>query len=265
MKVGIAGCGAMGRPMAESLIGAGFDVVAFDVRPSSDFGTFAPHLSLSATDLADTDVFISVVRDVAETEALLFDTQAVLHQGQYPNTVVISSTVSPRYIADLAARVPTDVTLIDAPMSGAPHRARDGSLTFMVGGEQTTVDRLRPLFNAMGAHVHHLGPLGTGAAAKVCNNLVGASGVVAVRAALATAAKYGLDADILLKVMKSSSGSTWYGDNLDKIDWADEGYDAANTMGIIEKDVKSFIDAATDEDPFPAAVVDAIRRLEPLS
>ena len=73
-----------------------------------------------------------------------------------------------------------------------------------------------------------------------------------------------------MDVMRTSSGATWYGDNLQKIDWAGEGYDPANTMGILEKDVKSFIDALDGLDgmeggAFEDAIIGEIRKLEPLS
>ncbi len=266
MTVGVAGCGAMGRPMAENLAQAGYDVIGFDVRPLSDFDAFAGHMVTDAGDLAARcETLISVVRDIAETEALLFEDQAILRRDDHPTTLVLSSTLSPRYIVDVAGRVPDDVTVIDAPMSGAPYRARAGTLTFMVGGGAGTVTSLMPLFEAMGDGVHHVGGVGTGAAAKVCNNLCGIAGVVAVRRALSTAATYGLGEETLLEIMRSSSGSTWYGDNLDKIDWGREGYDPANTIGILEKDVRSFADAADGPGDFEAALIAEIQRMEPLT
>ncbi len=269
--IGVAGCGAMGLPMAENLLLADFDVWGFDIKPvdasdnlknrmAGDAGAFA----------AKVDTVISVVRDIGETNALLFDDQAILSGDERPKTVVLSSTLSPRYIREVAERVPDGVTVIDAPMSGAPYRARDGSLTFMVGGDADAVQVLMPAFEAMGETVHHLGPVGAGAACKVANNLCAAAGVVAVRRAIKAAAGYGIDAPKLLDVMRTSSGATWYGDNLQKIDWAGEGYDPANTMGILEKDVVSFVDALGGLDDMEAgafedAVIDEIRKLEPLS
>ena len=269
--IGVAGCGAMGLPMAENLLTAGFDVWGFDVKavPASDnlknrmftdAGMFA----------AKTDTVISVVRNIAETEALLFDEQAIFKGDGHPHTLILSSTLSPRYIKDVAARMPANVTVIDAPMSGAPYRARDASLTFMVGGDADAVQVLMPAFEAMGQQVHHLGPVGAGAACKVANNLCAAAGVVAVRRALKAAAGYGIEATKLLDVMRTSSGATWYGDNLQKIDWANEGYNPTNTMGILEKDVTSFVDALDglgdmQSGPFEDAIIAEIRRMEPLS
>lgn len=267
---GIAGCGTMGLPMAENLLRAGVDVVGFDVRPSHEFGTFAERMIADANAFADrVDTVIVVVRDIPQCNALLFDDQAILMGATPPKTVILSSTLSPRYILEVAKRAPAGITVLDAPMSGAPYRAREGTLTFMLGGAADAVQLLMPAFEIMGETIHHLGPTGAGAACKVANNLCAAASVVAVRHAMAAAAAYGIEARQFLDVMRTSSGSTWYGDNLEKIDWAREGYTPGNTMGILEKDVKSFIDAlqgvpSLEAGPFEDAVIAAIRDLEPL-
>ena len=90
-----------------------------------------------------------------------------------------------------------------------------------------------------------------------------------MRKALIAADILGLQRERLLKVMRSSSGSTWYGDNLARISWAREGYDAANTIGILEKDMLSFLDAITGcEDVavehLAGSVLDIVRAVEPL-
>jgi 3-hydroxyisobutyrate dehydrogenase-like beta-hydroxyacid dehydrogenase len=121
----------------------------------------------------------------------------------------------------------------------------------------------------MGEEIHHLGDTGTGLTCKVINNFVGVTGVAAVRKALAASRSLGLDPDRLLEVMRTSSGSTWYGDTLERISWAHEGYDPAKTIGILEKDVQAFLDAVQGMeevavDDLAASVLDVIRALEPL-
>lgn len=268
--IGLAGCGTMGLPMAENLLKAGFDVWGYDVRPPSEFGSFQSHMIADpVTFTSKADILISVVRDIKQTDDLLFDDQSIMMHADHPKTVVLSSTLSPRYVVEIEKRLNGQAIVIDAPMSGAPYRAREGTLTFMVGGDAAHVDLLQSAFTAMGDEVHHMGPTGAGAATKVANNLCAAAGVVAVRRALAASKAYGIAQADMLAVMRSSSGSTWYGDNLEKIDWADEGYDPTNTMGILEKDVSSFIDALGGTDtmmpgPFEDAILDEIRHIEPL-
>jgi len=268
--VGVAGCGAMGLPMARSLLAAGFDVWGFDVRAVDEFGDFRPRMIADPAEFAARcPTVISVVRDIPQTLDLCFDAQALFAGVARPRRLVVSSTVSPRFLGKLAARLPEGTELIDAPMSGAPVAAREARLTFMVGGAHTAVGELMPVFGAMGREIHHLGPLGAGMTVKVVNNFVAASSVVAVRHAIAAAKALGVAPDLLTRVMAQSSGATWYGDNFAAIDWATEGYDPDNTIGILEKDVTSFMDALADLPEFEdgaleETVIRNLRRLPPL-
>lgn len=242
--IGVAGCGAMGLPMARALRGAGFDVRGFDVRPVSEFGDFADRMIASASVFAESvDIMISVVRDTRQTVDLYFDDQAIFTEGMHPKTCLLASTVPPGFVHDVAARLPTDVTLIDTPMSGAPIAAVEARLSFMVGCNEQAAAPIRPLLDAMGRDLHFLGGLGQGMTAKVLNNFVAASSVAAVRQVLAEADNLGLDPDDLLSVMTDSSGATWFGTNFDAISWAQETYDRDNTIGILEKDVNALLDS----------------------
>jgi len=267
--VGVAGCGSMGLPMAQALQHAGYEVWGLDVRPASEFGSFRLRMLEDPTEFASrVQVVISVVRDVTQSRELCFDNQALFTRAQYPGTLIVSSTLSPRFMPELRSRLPVDVTLIDAPMSGAPHAARLRKLSFMLGGPDDALDRLTPLFQAMGQHVFRLGPLGAGMTAKVVNNYVVSASVVAVRRAYARARELGADLEALRSVMKASSGSTWFGDHFHDIDWSREGYEANNTIGILEKDICSGLDAMCgaergQPDAFDAALLAAIRAIEP--
>ena len=266
----MAGCGQMGRPMAESLLRGGFDVMGFDVRPPSQFDDFSHYLLADPAGIGDSDVLISVVRDADETLALCFDQQAVFDRKPYPPVLLICSTLSPRFVLELAHRLPADVTLVDAPMSGAPHSAREGKLTFMLGGPEAVLDDLDPLFRAMGARLFHGGGIGAGMKLKVLNNYVAASSVAAVRRVYAMAESLDVEVDALRDVMKASSGATWYGDHFDEIPWSHEGYDPSNTIGILEKDVLAALDMVTDQPGGPEreldrAVLATLKSLKPYS
>ncbi len=263
-SVGVAGCGEMGLPMARRLRDAGFATSGFDVRPIT--GDFAPNMVSDAAAFASgCEVLITVVRDEAQTLDVLLDKQAILMHPNGPKTVIVSSTLSPRFIRELRQKVAPTVQLIDAPMSGAPFSAQNGTLTFMVGGEQGAVSHIKQLFYAMGIDVHHLGDLGAGMTAKVLNNLVAASSVAATRRALLAADALGLDRQKLLAVMQTSSGQNWFASNLQRVSWAAEHYSPTNTMGILEKDVSAMMDGTRDlglgEPHLEKALVAAIRAL----
>ncbi|MDO6590096.1 MULTISPECIES: NAD(P)-binding domain-containing protein [Rhodobacterales] len=122
--IGVAGCGRMGGPMLANLQSAGFDARGYDPRASAGVGTDVDTFCEGLTTL------ITVVRDAAETDALLFEDQNVVASARALQTIVISSTLSPNYVKSLRARIPPHITIIDAPMSGAQVRARAGALTF---------------------------------------------------------------------------------------------------------------------------------------
>lgn len=269
LVVGVAGCGTMGLPMAQALQHASYEVWGLDVRPADEFGEFRSRMLDDAAEFARrVDIVISVVRDIAQTRELCFDVQALFTRAKYPHTLVVSSTLSPRFIPELRELLPADVTLVDAPMSGAPYAARQRKLSFMLGGADDVLDRLTPLFQAMGQHLFRLGPLGAGMTAKVLNNYVAATSTVAVRRVYARARELGANLDALRSVMTASSGATWFGDRFNEIDWSREGYEPDNTIGILEKDVLSGLDAMSEArragpDAFDAALLDALRAIEP--
>jgi 3-hydroxyisobutyrate dehydrogenase len=267
--VGVAGCGAMGLPMARRLLAAGFDVLGFDVRPHDAFGDFAQRMVLDPDAFAaQCEVVISVVRDARQTHDLCFDQQGICRAGTSLHTLVVSSTLAPAVVAQVRERLDPAIRLVDAPMSGAPFGAESGTLTFMLGGEADDVARCMPLFEAMGARHFHCGPLGHGMTIKVLNNYVAVSSVVAVRRVLDTAVRLGIDTCRLREIMSKSSGATWYGDRFESISWARDGYDSGNTIGILEKDLAAAMEAINDaadanDNLLEEALVASLRSLEP--
>lgn len=261
MRVLVAGLGAMGLPMARALARAGHEVSGFDVR-SVD----APDLRLVDDPRdAGAEALVVVVRDAAEAHALCLDDQALFARAPRPPLALLCSTVSVPEVHALARRLPADVALVDAPMSGAPVAAEGARLSFMLGGETADVRAAMPLVRAMGATHRHLGPLGSGMLAKVLNNSVAAASVVAVRRALAGAQAAGMDPATLLEVMGASSGATWFGDAFERISWAREGHAPDNTIAILVKDVLAGVASAGREpDGWDEALLEALRCLAPM-
>jgi 3-hydroxyisobutyrate dehydrogenase-like beta-hydroxyacid dehydrogenase len=267
MRVGVAGCGRMGLPMARAMARGGLDVTGFDIRPSAEFGDFAPRMVADpAAFAADRETLVTVVRDIEQTEDLLFRRQGVLAHAARLRWLVVSSTLSPRYVAELIRRLPDGVALVDAPMSGAQVAAEEARLSFMLGGAPADLDALEPVFRAMGTRLHRMGPTGAGMTAKVLNNFVAACSTAGTRWVLDRAAELGVEHDRLLALMHDSSGQTWFGSNFDRIEFARDGYDPENTIGILKKDVESCLDAVhpSARAGLPEAVIAAIAGLRPL-
>ncbi len=265
-KYGVAGCGAMGLPMAQALLKSGFDVYGFDVRPTDQFGDFSNRMIADPQIFSNTcDIVICVVRDAKQILDLCFNDQAIFKAPHPPKTLIISSTVSPLFIKELREMLPSEVDLLDAPMSGGPQAAIARTLTFMVGGATEKIEALNPLFKAMGNKTFNLGDLSAGMTIKVLNNFVAATTVAAVRNVIAQADRLGVEKDLLLSVMDQSSGQTWFGSSFNQTEWAQEQYSKTNTIGILEKDVNAFIDALPNgAEPLHDAVITALKTLPPM-
>lgn len=256
----------MGAPMLGALLRAGCDARGLDIRAPSEFGALSGHVT---TDVArfgqGLKTAITVVRDIAQTDALLFGADGLLAQSAALEVLVISSTLSPRYTLALRDRVPASITLIDAPMSGAEVKAKAGTLSFMLGGDAAALDRCAPLFDAMGAHAHQMGPFGAGMQAKVLNNLLAASNTAMTRLVLDWADEAGLDEAALLALIHTSSGQNWLASGFDEIEFARKGYAPGNSLGILKKDVESALDAAPEQADtrLPALLAQMVGQLKP--
>ncbi|PRX38316.1 3-hydroxyisobutyrate dehydrogenase [Meinhardsimonia xiamenensis] len=264
--IGIAGCGRMGAPMLRALRTAGFDARGFDIRPPADYGPLAPAMTDDPAAFArGLRILVTVVRDIAQTEALLFDAQRMIERADELEALVISSTLSPRWLARLPARLPARIALVDAPMSGAAVRAERRELSFMLGGDKAVIDRLMPLFEAMGSSFHRMGAFGAGMQAKVLNNLLAASHTAMTRLVLEWADAAGIDEAAILRLIHASSGQNWFASGFDEIEFARDGMGHDNTIGILVKDVESALDAAPEgaATDLPRAVQAALAALRP--
>ncbi|MEM0991330.1 MAG: NAD(P)-binding domain-containing protein [Pseudomonadota bacterium] len=265
-QIGVAGCGRMGQPMLAALRDAGLPARGFDLRPPASYGEFAPAMTEDADGFArGLTCLISVVRDIPQTDAVLFGAQGFVTRAPDLQAIVICSTLSPRYVRGLRDRVPGHIRLVDAPMSGAVIGAEERRLSFMLGGAAEDHDALMPLFEAMGRNIFRMGPFGAGASSKVLNNLLAASSTAMTRLVLDWADAAGLDERELLALIEKSSGQNWLASGIDEIEFARDGFDPENSIGILVKDVESALDDAPDGavTTLPETVRDAIAALGP--
>ena len=246
MNIGIAGCGTMGLPMLEVLLKNKVKAIGYDVRPQEDFLSLKENfVSSKRVFFENTDVIFSIVRDINQTLELCEGTDGLFNLNS-SKTLIICSTLSPAFLNDFIKKAPENIDVIEAPMSGAPIRAKEASLTFMVGSTKNQFETISPILNILGKTVHHIGKFGSGMSVKVLNNFVASCSVVAVRHVLSEAKNLNISTDQLLEILNCSSGKTWFSENLYSIDWSKESYKKENTIGILEKDVNSYLDGLQD-------------------
>lgn len=249
--------------MLAALRAANFNASGFDIRPADSYPVDAGITDDVGNIPQNTTILMSVVRDIDQTEDLLFGTQNLITQLLNLTHVVICSTLSPRYITSLKSRLP--ITVIDAPMSGAQIAAQEARLSFMLGGPDADIEHLMPLFHAMGQHFHHMGDTGAGMSAKVLNNLLAASNTAMTRLILDWADAANIDETALLDMIHTSSGQNWLASGFNTIEFARDGYSDDNTIGILKKDVESALDAAPDgaNTALPELIANTIANLKP--
>ena len=242
LNIGIAGCGTMGLPMLEVLLKNNINSYGYDIKHKKLFPTIKNNFIKSKKEFfAKSDVIFSVVRDIKQTLELC-EGEDGLFETNSQKTLIICSTLSPAFIKDFFHKTPSNITMLEAPMSGAQMKAKDASLTFMVGSSKKEFTKILPILNILGEKIHHIGNFGSGMSVKVLNNFVASCSVLAVRHVLAEAKNLNISSKQLLNILNCSSGKNWFSDNLNNIDWAKQNYSGNNTIAILEKDVKSFID-----------------------
>jgi 3-hydroxyisobutyrate dehydrogenase-like beta-hydroxyacid dehydrogenase len=167
-------------------------------------------LAHSPADVARASEFvITMVVDGPQVEAVLLGPGGVI-EGAAPGLLCIDcSTIGPGQTRTIGATLAeAGVAFLDAPVTGSAPRAADGTLTIMVGGNRADFDRARPLLEAMGQTIVHVGPLGQGEMLKLINNSVAAANASVVGQALLVAAATGVDLDALVEVMGAGSGAS---------------------------------------------------------
>src|SRR3954467_4977136 len=173
--VAFAGCGNIGEPMALALIRAGWSLTVYDTasEKTAKLADEGASVATETDELSSCDVLVLVVPDDAAVESLLEGPKGWLASGGPERTVIVHSTVMPATASRLAQTAADwGVGLLDAPVSGGADRAERGELTIMVGGNEAVLERVRPLLEAEGSRILHVGQAGAGAATKLANQLM---------------------------------------------------------------------------------------------
>lgn len=205
MNVAFVGLGTMGAPMARNLLTAGFELTVHNrtrdrEEPLAAAG--AERASTPSKAAASADVVVICVSDTPDVEAVLFGADGVAHGAKAGSLVCDMSTISPDATREFGARLGRQgIRMIDAPVSGGSEGAKNATLTIMCGGEAPDVEHARPVLEAMGSKITHIGPLGSGQLTKAVNQIMIAGYFLAVAEGLTFAIKAGLDTDKVLEAI----------------------------------------------------------------
>jgi 3-hydroxyisobutyrate dehydrogenase len=213
MRIAFIGTGTMGQPMVGNLVKKGFAVVAYDVIPAALAAAVergAAGAASAAEAARQGELVITMLPSSSHVEAAYLGPAGVLEGAARGRLCVDMSTIDPAMSRRVAARLrERGLRFLDAPVSGAVPRAVEGTLTIMVGGEAEDLEEARGALAALGTTIIHVGAVGAGEVAKICNNLIAGVAMVAVSEAFRIAEGFGVDPKILTEVISKSSGHTW--------------------------------------------------------
>jgi 3-hydroxyisobutyrate dehydrogenase len=212
-RIGFIGLGNMGLPMVKNLLAAGHDVTAFDLVAAARDAAVAAGAQApggAAEAVAAAEVVITMLPEGRHVREVYQGPGGVLEAVADGTLLIDSSTIdvaTARAVCQAAAARGRE--MIDAPVSGGVAGAANATLTFMIGGEESAVERARPILEKLGTTLVHTGPSGNGQAAKVCNNMMLAISMIGVAEAFTMAERLGLSAQALFDVASRSSGQSW--------------------------------------------------------
>jgi len=236
-RYGFVGLGNLGRPLAASLLRAGFPLVVYDARPGAADGLGATWASSPRAVAEQSDAVFTCLPSPAIVDAVVAGEDGILAGLGRGGTWIDSSTNDAhelRRLAALAAERGVDV--LEAPVTGGVHLAATGEITVIVGGDADVVAAHRSAFEAIGGKVFHVGPLGSASAIKVITNLLAFVHLVAAGEALMLAGQAGLDLGQAFEVIKASSGTSFVHETESQV-ILNGSYDIGFTLDLACKDL----------------------------
>jgi 3-hydroxyisobutyrate dehydrogenase-like beta-hydroxyacid dehydrogenase len=256
-RVGFVGLGSQGAPIARRIIGAGYPTTLYARRPEAlePFASSAADVAGSLADLGAAVELAGVC--VLDDDGVLAVSKRLLETMRPGSVLAVHSTVHPRTVQQVAERAgQRSVTVIDAPVSGGPDAADEGTLLVMAGGDAGVLDRVRPVFETFGSPILHLGPIGAGQRAKLINNLLLAANIGVAGSAFALGAQLDVDPAQLAVVLAHGSGNSRGARMIGPPDYSLATV-SDKAKVILDKDARILADLATAAGVNPGMVLDA--------
>jgi 2-hydroxy-3-oxopropionate reductase len=262
--VGVIGLGEMGLPMAVNLLRKGFDVIGYDVRGEARRAFQEPggRVASSAGEAArGREAVIVMVRTPAQAEEVVLAEEGVLTRAHPGTALLVMSTIGVACMRRLGAAARTrGVRVLDAPVSGGRKRAEDSTLTIIVGGAAEDLAAARPVLEALGSRVAHVGGIGAGTAVKMANQILLTVSLLAAREAAALAGGAGVPTETVWDVLRTCTGTTWVVENWATASAWVERYEPGTSLDILVKDTGLALEMAREEG-VPAPILGLVSQL----
>jgi len=217
VKVGYIGLGIMGKPMAKNILKAGFPLVVHNRSQAAvdELVEEGAQRASNPKEVAESvDVIFTNLPDSPDVEKVVFGEQGIL-QGAHSGMIFVdNSTIKPLVARKIAvAFEKKGVLSLDAPVSGGDIGAINGTLAIMVGGPEEALQKVMPIFNAIGKTITHVGDSGAGQIAKAANQIMVAAQMVAMGELLIFSQKAGADPQKVIQAIQNGAAQCWTLDN----------------------------------------------------
>ncbi len=212
-KIGFIGLGIMGKPMAINLIKAGYKLMVYDIRkePVKEVVVAGAKEGTSSRDVAaHSEVVITMLPNSPEVKEAVLGEDGVLDGAQEGMILIDMSSIAPLVSKEVAAEAAKKgVEMLDAPVSGGEPKAKDGTLSIMVGGKKEVFEQVEDILKVMGASVVLVGDIGSGNTTKLANQIIVALNIAAMSEAMVLATKAGVDPErVYQAICGGLAGST---------------------------------------------------------
>lgn len=258
MKIGFIGLGIMGKPMAKNLLKSGYDLTVYDLNAQAvqEVTAAGAKARKSVKEVAaEADVLITMLPNSPHVKQVLLGEGGALETLR-PGTVVIDcSSINPVASREIAsALAEKGVKMLDAPVSGGEPKAIDGTLAFMVGGDEALFNQYKDLLSVMGSSVVLCGDIGAGNVTKLCNQTIVAVNIAALAEAMQMGQMCGVEPEKIFEAIKGGlAGSTVM--NAKAPMMMDQNFKSGFRIDLHIKDLNNVVDAAKTVDaPIPLTV-----------
>jgi 3-hydroxyisobutyrate dehydrogenase-like beta-hydroxyacid dehydrogenase len=263
-RIGFVGIGNIGEPLCRHLLDAGYELAAYDVDPSAlarlKNTSARPAGSLEAL-ASGADVILLSLPNSDVVEEVIFGEAGLLGGLSAGKTLIDTSSSRPSSTRTIAERLAqSGVDMLDAPVSGGVLRAREGTLSVMVGGKRETYESYLPVLQAFGENIFYVGENGTGHLVKSLNNLLSATTLASAAEAALLAERAGVPPDLFVEVVNASNGRSYSTEVKFPHYILDRSFDDGFALGLMVKDLKIALQTAAELD-FPMPVGSTLTQL----
>ena len=268
MKIGFIGLGIMGKPMVRNLLGAGNEVLVYDLDKASVAAAVesgAKALESSKAIAAECSLIITMLPDGPHVRAAVMGENGVLEGAKEGTILIDMSSIAPLVAKEVfEACAKKGVKMLDAPVSGGEPKAIDGTLSIMVGGNQEVFESVKDILLQMGASAVWCGEIGAGNTTKLANQVIVAINIAAVSEAFMLATKAGVDPQKVFEAIKGGlAGSTVMNAKVPMI--LEQNFKPGFRIDLHNKDLKNALETGQEVDsplPLTAAVQEMIKELQ---